>query len=34
VKQWAGADFYECGILALVYRWQKCVASGGDYVKK
>ena len=26
VKQWAtsaGADFYECGMQALVHRWQK-----------
>lgn len=37
VKQWlrsAGADFYERGIQALVHRWKKCIASGGDYVEK
>jgi len=37
VKQWAtsaGADFYECGMQALVYCWQKCIANGGDYVEK
>jgi len=33
VKQWttsAGADFYERGIQALVYRWRKCIANGDD----
>ena len=30
----AGADFYECGKQALVHRWRKCVANGGDYVEK
>ena len=33
VKQWvtsAGADFYECGMQALVNRWRKCIANGGD----
>ena len=37
VKQWttsAGADFYERGVQALVHRWRKCIANGGDYVKK
>ena len=37
VKQWAtsaGADFYERGIQALVHRWRKCIANGGDYVEK
>jgi hypothetical protein len=34
VKQWAGADFYECGMKALVHRWRKCIANGGDYVGK
>jgi len=37
VKQWAnsaGADFYECGMQALVHRWRKCIANGGNYVKK
>jgi hypothetical protein len=30
----AVADFYEYGMQALVHRWQKCIANGGDYVKK
>ena len=30
----AGADFYECGVQALVHRWRKCIANGGDYVEK
>ena len=37
VKQWAtsaGADFYECGMQALVHCWRKCIANGGDYVEK
>jgi len=37
VKQWAtsaGADFYECGMQALVHRWRKCIANGADYVEK
>ena len=37
VKQWAAtasADFHECGMQALVHRWRKCIASGGDYVEK
>jgi hypothetical protein len=34
VKQWAGADFYECGMQALVRRWRKCIANGDDYVEK
>jgi hypothetical protein len=36
-KQWAtstGADFYECDMQALVHRWRKCIANGGDYVEK
>jgi len=34
VKQWAtsvGADFYECSMQALVHRWRKCIANGGEY---
>jgi len=37
VKQWAtsaGADFYERDLQALVNRWRKCIANGGDNVKK
>jgi hypothetical protein len=34
VKQWAGADFYECGMQALVHRWRNCITNGGDYVEK
>jgi hypothetical protein len=34
VKQWDGADFYECGMQALVHCWRKCIANGGDYVEK
>jgi len=34
VKQWAGADFYECGMQALVHRRQKCITNGGNYVEK
>jgi len=37
VKQWAtsaGADFYDSGMQALVHLWQKCIATGGDYVEK
>ena len=37
VKQWAtstGVDFYECSMQALVHRWRKCIANGGDYVEK
>jgi hypothetical protein len=34
VKQWAGADFDECGMQALVHCWRKCIANGGDQVKK
>jgi hypothetical protein len=30
----AGADFYECSMQALVHRWQKCIANGGNYVEK
>ena len=36
VKQWAtsaGADFNERGMQALVHRWRKCIANGGDYVE-
>ena len=29
-----GADFYECGMQALVHRWWKCIARGGGYVEK
>ena len=35
VKKWttlAGADFYERGIKALVFRLQNCIESGGDYL--
>ncbi|XP_055306592.1 histone-lysine N-methyltransferase SETMAR-like, partial [Sitodiplosis mosellana] len=28
------ADHYKTGILALEHRWEKCIASGGDYVEK
>ena len=37
VKQWvtfAGVDFYEHGMQALVHYWQKCTANDGDYVEK
>jgi len=37
VKQWAtsaGADFYKCGMQALLHLWRKCIANGGDYVEK
>jgi len=37
VKEWAtsaGADFYECGMPALVHHWRKCTANGGVYVEK
>jgi len=37
VIQWAtsaGADFYEPDIQVLVHHWQKCTASGGNYVEK
>jgi hypothetical protein len=37
VEQWAtsaGADFYEYGMQALLHRWRKCIANGGDYVEK
>ena len=36
VKQWiisAGADFYMCGMQALVHCWQKHIAYGGDHWK-
>jgi hypothetical protein len=29
----AGADFYKHNLQALVDRWQKYIASGGDYVE-
>ena len=29
----SGACFDECGIQALVHHWQKCIATGGDYLK-
>ena len=29
-----GADFYECGMQALVQCWQKCIANDGKYVEK
>ena len=28
-----GVNFYECGMQALVHRWQKYTATGGGYVK-
>ena len=28
------ADFYKHGMQALVHRWWKCTANGGDYVEK
>ena len=34
-QQWvtsSGADFYECGMHALVHHWQKYIVNGGDYV--
>jgi len=37
VKQWAtsaGADFYKRSMQALVHRWRKCIANGGDYYEK
>jgi hypothetical protein len=37
VKQWAtsaGADIYKCDVQALLLRWQKRIANGGDYVEK
>ena len=37
VKQWVtsyGADLYEPGMQALVHRWRKWIANGGDYVEK
>ena len=27
-------DFYEDGLHALLKRWKKCIASGGDYIEK
>jgi hypothetical protein len=30
----AGADFYERSMPALVHRWRKCIASGGDHVEQ
>ena len=35
--QWVtstGVRFYKCGMQALVHRWQKCIATGGDCVEK
>jgi len=29
-----GEDFYKHSMQALVHRWQKCIASGGDTVEK
>jgi len=29
-----GADFYECGIWALVQCWQKHIAHGGDSIEQ
>jgi hypothetical protein len=29
---YAGTDFYKHGMQAFVHRWQKCIASGDDYV--
>jgi hypothetical protein len=34
VKQWATSAGAECGMQALVHRWRKCIANGGDYVEK
>ncbi len=37
VKQWvtsASADFYKCGVWALVYCWRKRPSNGGDHDKK
>ena len=37
VKQWATSaceDFYERPMQALVHRWRKCIANGGNYVEK
>ena len=28
------AALYEHGMQALVHRWRKCIANGGDYVEK
>jgi hypothetical protein len=28
------ADFYERGMRALVHRWRKYIANGGDYIEK
>jgi len=36
VKKWftsTGADLHECSTQALVHHWQKCIATGGDYLK-
>jgi hypothetical protein len=36
VRKWVpstGADFYESIMKALVHRWQKFRANGGDYVE-
>ena len=29
-----GADIFRRGTQALVHRWQKCIADGGDCVEK
>jgi hypothetical protein len=37
VKQWtttAGAEFYKCGMQALVRRWRKRIANVDDCVEK
>jgi len=37
VKQWVtsvDADFYEHSMQALLHRWQKYIANGGDYFEK
>ena len=32
--QVTGADFYDHDVQALVHHWQKCIGSGGTYIKK
>jgi hypothetical protein len=37
VRKWVasiGADFYERSMQALVHRWRKCIANGGDFVQR
>jgi len=37
VNQWvtsAGADFYKCGMKALVHHWWRSIGNGGDYIEK